>query len=114
MLERRKPLTDRLHLRAPVDVAVAEAVAADGEHHLRFDLREAVDHAAGSELRRARRPDRTQARGGDERRQRLGNVRQVGDDAVAGADAEALQAGPDPGRQLAQLAERQLQRRAGL
>ena len=91
----------------------AVAVAVDGEQHLRLDLREAVDHAARAEVRRAattrsRRCD-AQARKRDDR---LGDVRQVGGDAVARADAERAQAGRDRGRPGArsspqrQLAER--------
>ena len=59
----------------------------------RLELAEPVEHAARPELRRAGRPDRAEARGGEEGDERLRDVRQVRDDAVARADAEALQAG---------------------
>ncbi len=97
-----------------LDVAVAEAVAADGQHHLGLDLGEAVDDAARPELRRAGGPDGSQRRGGDERHERLGDVRHVGDDAVAGADPEPLQAGAGARHLLAQLAEGHLELRPGL
>ena len=71
-----------------VEVAPAVAVAVDREQDLRLDLREAVDHAAGAELRRRRGPDRAQRGGGEEGGDRLEDVRQVGGDAVALADAE--------------------------
>ena len=93
---------------APVDVLVAVAVAADREQHLRLELAEPVEDAADAELRRARRPDRAEARGREERDERLGDVREVGDDAVAGADAEPLQAGARARDLVAELAERQL------
>ena len=83
-----QPLADRGDLRAAVDLAVAVGVAGDREQHLRLDLGDAREHAARAELRRAAGPDRAEARGGDERDERLGHVRQVADDAVAGADAE--------------------------
>ena len=106
VLERRQPGTDRLDVVAAVDVAVAPAVAADREQHLGLDLGEAVDDAACPELRRAARPDGAEAGRGGERDQRLGDVGQVGDDAVAGPDAEALEAGPGPRDLVAQLARR--------
>ena len=68
VLDRRDPAPDRLDLRPAVDVAVAEAVAADGDQHAWLDLREPIDHAAGAELGRTRGPDRAEARGRDERR----------------------------------------------
>ena len=93
--QRRADLRDLLR---PVEVAVAEAVAADGEQDLRLDLREAVDDAARAELRRARRPGRAEARGGDERDDGLRRVGQVADDAVARSDAEVQQPPPGSGR----------------
>ena len=114
VLEGRQPRADRGDLVATVDVAVAVAVAGDREHQLRLDLREPVDHAARAELGRARRPDRTEARRRDERHERLGNVGQVGDDAVPGADAEALQARARAPRHFAKPAECQLRRRPRL
>ena len=94
--------------------AVAVGVAADREQHLGLDLAEARQHAARAELRRARRPRRPEAGGGQEGDERLGDVRQVGDDAVAGADAEAPQPRARPRDLVAQLAEGQLDRLARL
>ena len=99
---------------APVDRAVAEAVAADRQQHRRLELREAVDDAARAELGRAARPDRAEARRRRERDERLGDVRQVGDDAVAGADAEPHEAGARARDLLAELRERELDRVARL
>ena len=99
---------------AAVDRAVAVAVAADRQQHRRLELREAVDDAARAELGRAARPDRAEARGRRERDERLGDVRQVGDDAVARADAEPHEAGPRARDLLAQVGERQLDRVARL
>ena len=95
---------DRRHLLAAVDRAVAEAVAADRQQHRRLELREAVDDAARAELGRAARPDRAEARRRRERHERLGDVRQVRDDAVARADAEPHEAGPRARDLLAELA----------
>ena len=77
-------VADRRHLLAAVDELVAVAVAGDGEQHLRLELAEPVEHAADAELRRAGRPDRAEARGREEGDERLRDVRQVRDDAVAG------------------------------
>ena len=85
---------------AAVEVLAAVAVAVDGEQHLGLDLREAVDTLAGRS-RASSGPDRAEAGGGEERDHRLGDVRQVGHDAVAALDAERAQAGGDarrPGR----------------
>ena len=76
---------------AAVEVLPAVAVPVDGEQHLRLDLREAVDDAADAELGRRRRPDRAERGAGEERRDRLGDVRQVRGDAVAAADAVCVQ-----------------------
>ena len=105
------------HLRdllAPVDLLVAVPVAGDGEDDLRLELPEAVEHAAHAELGRARRPDRAEARAREEADQRLGDVREVGDYSVAAADAQALQAGAGARDLLTEVAERQLEGRAGL
>ena len=93
---------------AAVEVLAAVAVAVDREQDLGLDLGEAVDDAAGAEVRRAARPDRADARRREEGDDRLGDVGQVGGDAVAGADAELAQPRGD-GRDLgAQLAPAQL------
>ena len=94
-------------LRA-VEVLAVVAVAVDGQEHLRLDLREAVDHAARAEVGRAARPDGADRGGGEERRDRLGDVRHVGRHAVALLDAERAQPGGDRRHLLAQLAPGQL------
>ena len=114
VLDGRQRLAELRDLLRPVQVAVAEPVPADGEEDLRLDLGEAVDDAARAELRRARRPRRAEARGGDEGDHGLGDVGQVADDAVARADTEAQQP-PSAARDLlAQLPERQRHRLPGL
>ena len=105
---------DRRQLLAAVDRAVAEAVPADRQQHRRVELRESVDDAAGAELRRAAHPDRPEARRRRERDQRLGDVRHVGGDPVAGADAEPHEAGARARHLLAELRKRELDRVAGL
>ena len=61
--------------RARSIALAAVHVAVDREQHLRLDLREAVDHAARAELGRDAGPDRAEAGGGQERDERLGDVR---------------------------------------
>ena len=115
-----RPSLERRHLALQlgddvelVEVAPAVAIAVDGEQHLGLDLREAVDDRARAEVRRAARPDRADARDGEERRDRLGDVRHVGDDAVARPTPR--RAGRrDRRRQRAQLAPRDLVRLAAL
>ena len=107
----------RPHLRdllAPVDVLVAVPVRGDGQEHLRLELAEAVEDAPDAELGRARGPDRAEARAREEADERLRDVREVGDDPVPGADPQALQAGAGARDLLAEVAERELERRARL
>jgi hypothetical protein len=66
--------------------------------------------AAHAELRRAGRPHGAETRGGEERDDRLWDVRQVRDDTISGLDAEPPEACPRPRHLLAQLAERELAR----
>ncbi len=113
-LDRRQLLADLGDLVAPVDEPVAVPVAGRREQHLRLELAEPVDDAAHAELRRRRRPDRAEARGREERDERLRNVREVADDAVAGADAEPLQSGAGARDLVAQLAVGELDRIARL
>ena len=100
---------DRVDDGAAVEVPAAVAVAVDGQQHLRLDLREAVDHRARAEVRRAARPDRAErrrprgtprsSRGCSACRRRRG--RRAPTPSVA-------QAGLDAGGQRAQLAPRHL------
>ena len=104
---------DRL---AAVEVPAAVAVAVDGEQHLRLDLGEAVDDAA---RRRSRASSSTRWRRCDaqreESRDRLGDVRQIGGDAVAAPDACLAQTAPAIGAGTrAQLAPRPLAQRPQL
>ena len=108
------PSRDLGHLLAAVDEPLAPAVAGDGEQQLRLELAEPVEDAAHAELGRARRPDRAEAGAGEEGDERLRDVRQVGDDAVALADPEPLQPGAGARDLLAELAERELERLARL
>ena len=66
-----------------VVVAAAVPVAVHRQQHRRLDLREPIDHAARAELRRRARPDRADRGDGQQRDERLGDVRHVGDDAIA-------------------------------
>jgi hypothetical protein len=103
-----------VHDLAPVERSAVVAVAVDREQHGRLDLREAVHHAARSEVRRAARPHRPDRRAREHRGDRLGDVRQVGDDAISPRDALGAQPGRDPRAQRAQLAPRQLRQLAPL
>jgi hypothetical protein len=105
---------DRVDRVAAVEVAPAVAVAVDREQQLRLDLAEPVADAAHAELGRRRRPDRAERGGRQERRDRLGDVRQIGGDAIARADAARAQAGADPPRLLAQLSPGPLRKPAQL
>ncbi len=113
-LEARQPLPNRSHLLATVDVLLPVAVAGHGKEQLRLELAEPVQDAADAEFGWTRRPDRSQARGREKGDQRLGDVRKVGDDAVAWTDAEPLQTGSGARDLVAELAERELARLARL
>ena len=64
MLDGGKLGQDLLHLRPAVEGLAAIEVAIGGDQHLGFDLTEAVEDTARAEIRRARRPDGAEARGG--------------------------------------------------
>ena len=83
MLDGRQLGEDPLQRRRAVEVLAAVAVAVHRQQQLRLDLGEAVDHAAGPELRSRAGPDRADAGRRQERDQRLGDVGHVGDHAVA-------------------------------
>src|SRR3954471_1052027 len=108
VLERRHLRHERAHDVAAVEVLAAVAVAVDGEQDLRLDLGEAVDHAALAEVGRAARPGGADARAREEGGHCLGDVRDVGDDAVARLDTKLLQTRGDRRRAGAQLAPRPL------
>src|SRR5207248_11054563 len=77
VLDAGQPGEDALHDLAAVEVAPAVAVAVHGEHHLGLDLGEAVDHTARAELGGGARPNRADARRGEQRDERLGDVGHV-------------------------------------
>lgn len=68
------------------------AVAGAGDQHARFDLAEAVDHTLGTEVRRAARPGRAEAGGGEHADHGLPGVRHQRGDPVAGAYAQGGEA----------------------
>ncbi len=114
VLQGRDRLAKLRDLLRAVEVLAVVAVPVDRQQHLRLDLLEAVDHRRRTELGRGARPDRADARGGEKRRDRLRDVRHVGDHAVASLDPEAAQLrrhacghvrelGPSDLGQLAQL-----------
>ncbi len=88
---------------AAVVLLAAVAVAVDGEQDDRFDLLEAVENAAGAEVRRAGRPDAAHGCCGEQGDDGLGNVREVAADAVSGAYAEGAQLGGQGADLAAQL-----------
>lgn len=71
----------------------AVAVAVDREEDHGFDLLEAVEDAAGAEVRGAGRPDASDGGGGEEGDDGLGDVGEVAADPVAGGDAECAEFG---------------------
>ena len=85
-----------VHHRGAGELLAAVPVTVAGDEHLRLDLGEPVDHAARAEIRRARRPDRAQARGGEQADDRLGHVRQQRRHPVAAANPQRAQATGHP------------------
>ena len=78
------------------ELLAAVPVTVAGDEHLRLDLGEPVDHAARAEIRRARGPDRAQARRGEQADDRLRHVRQQRRHPVATADTQRAQATGHP------------------
>ena len=72
-----------------VEVAAAVAVAVDCHEHAGADLAEAVDHAVGAEIGRARREHPAERGRGEHQLARLGDVGQPGRHAVPRPDARA-------------------------
>ena len=105
---RREAGAQRVDLVVSVQSARAVPVAVDDEQHGRLDLGEAVEHGARAELRRARRPHRAEARGREERDDRLRNVGEKRGHAVAGPDAEAREPGPGARDLIGELVPREL------
>lgn len=96
---RRHRLAQLRHDVAPVVLLPGPPVAVHGDDHRRFDLAQAVQNAARTEVRRARRPHRTEARRGQQRDHRLRDVGQVRRDAVPGTDTQV----PEGGRERIHL-----------
>ena len=90
-LHGRQLLHDLAELAQHVDALAAVPVAVDRQQHRRLDLAEAVEHALHAEVRRARRPDGTDRRGGEQADDRFRHVRDDGRDAVAGLHALGAQ-----------------------
>ncbi len=86
----QQPLELR-NLRAPVDCAAVPPVAVGGDEDDRGELAEPGGCPGRPVVQRARRPHRADARAGEERDDRLGDVRQVAGYPVARLDAEAAQ-----------------------
>ena len=97
-----------------IDVLGAIAVAVDGDEHDGLDLPEAVDDRANPELWGATRPDRPERGGGEQGDERFGNVRGIGDDAIARSDPELAQGGCAPLDTEREVFPRQLDRVARL
>ncbi len=74
-----------------------------GDQHLWLDLLEAVDHGGRGHVGCADAPDRTEAGAGEKRDDGLGDVGQIGRDAVAGLDALVLQMQRERGRLALEL-----------
>ena len=91
VLQRRQVVGDAADFGVAGKVLAAEAVAVSREQELRLDLRETLDHRLDPEFRRGRRPYRTDGDGRDHGDGRLGQVRHIGDNAVAGLEAELSQ-----------------------
>ena len=110
----RQPGPDRREVGGLVDVLGAVGVAADGDQDGGLDLGEPVDDAAGPELGSTGGPDRAQRGAGQERHQRLGDVRHVPGDPVAVADAQPDQPGASAADLVGEFAEGQLAAFTGL
>jgi hypothetical protein len=87
MRHARKRPAQFLDDRTPVMPASGIGHAVGGDQHLRFDLLEAIDDGRRPHVGGADAPDRTDARGGEEGDDGLGDVGEVGGDTIAGADA---------------------------
>ncbi len=108
VLEVRESGADPGHVGPAIDRALAIAVAGDRQQHLRLDHLETGDHAARTELRCAGSPHGADAGGCEERDQRLRDVGQVGDDAVARADPQPQEPGAGARDLLTKLTETEL------
>lgn len=98
MLDRGQRTPQLGHDIAPVvpPACIGDGVA--GDQQFGFDLLEAVDHGGRGHVGRADTPDRTDAGACEKRDDGLGNIGQIGRDAVAGLDALVLQVQRERGR----------------
>ena len=87
LLHSRQARGDFLHALDRVVRLAVVAVAVGAEQQLRLGLAEAVEHAVGAEIRRARRPDGPDGDRREREHAGLGHVRDKGRDAVAGFQA---------------------------
>ena len=108
VLQARQAGGDLCGLLAPVVVTAAIPVPVGAHQHLGRELAEPVGGPAPAEVRRAAGPDRADARRGEHGDHGLRDVRQVGGDPVAGADAHGAQ----PGGEGPDLARERLPRQA--
>src|SRR5229473_3452381 len=113
-LQRRQLLDQVAHGLTPIVGLAAVAIAVHREEHFCIDLSEAIDDPHGPHVRRAARPDGAQARRREERRDRLRDVGQVRDHAVAGPDAKALERGRERADLRCQRGPRDLRARPRL
>ena len=91
LAHRRQALGDLAHTLERVVRLPVVAVAVGAEQHLGLDLAEAVDHAVDAEIGRARRPDDALRQRGERQHAGLGQVRDEGGGAIAGAQPDAEQ-----------------------
>ena len=114
VLERRQPVDDAPHLRAPLEALAAVTIAVDAEHQLRRELRESIEHTACAEIRTAARPDRADAGGREHRDHGIGRVRQAADDPVTLDDSQPAQRSREPPHACGELVPGQAGRRLPL
>ncbi len=110
--QRRQTGLQRGDLVALVVCLAAELVALGRHQYDRFELTEPVQRRLGRVVLPAGAPDRTDARSGQERDHRLGDVRQITDHPVARRDAKGLQSLRECGGAAQQFGPRHLRRRA--
>ncbi len=104
-LDRRQRGDDLGEARHDVDRLAVVEIAVGAEEYAWLDLAEAVEHALHAEIRRARRPDRADARRRKHRDYGARDVGHVGRDAVSGLDAARAQRLREP-RDLVMRARR--------
>src|SRR5262249_42248094 len=92
-LDRRNALGDLAATIERVDLSARITISVGTEEHSRLDLPEAIKHAVHAEVRRARRPDCPDARGGNHRDDGLRHVRHEAGDAIADAHAKRAERG---------------------